>query len=197
MLKNAFDYCVALVGLIVLAPLLFAIALLIVMSNGWPIFFLQERPGKLGIPFKIIKFRTMSVERSGVIDPEKDSVRITRLGRLLRATSLDELPELINVLKGEMSLVGPRPLLMEYLARYTPEQSRRHLIKPGITGWAQINGRNAISWDEKFAMDTWYVDNQSFFLDLKILALTFGKVVGRRGISHGDHATMPSFKGKQ
>ena len=154
---------------------------------GRPVFFVQERPGLNGKPFKLVKFRTM---REGT---ESDGERLTRLGKLLRATSLDELPELWNVLRGEMSLVGPRPLLMRYLPRYTPEQARRHEMRPGITGWAQVNGRNALSWEQKFVYDVWYVDHQSFWLDMKILWLTIWQVIARRGINAEGEATMGEF----
>jgi lipopolysaccharide/colanic/teichoic acid biosynthesis glycosyltransferase len=163
---------------------------------GWPVFFKQKRPGLKGHPFLLVKFRTMTDERdeTGTLLP--DGSRLTSLGRFLRATSLDELPQLWNVLRGELSLVGPRPLLMQYLERYTPEQARRHEVLPGITGWAQINGRNAISWEEKFALDIWYVDNWSLKLDALILVRTFLRVLKRDGISREGHATMPEFLGK-
>lgn len=165
------------------------------IEHGSPAFFRQPRPGQKGRIFKLIKFRTMTSARDaqGALLP--DAQRLTRFGKWLRASSLDELPELINVLKGEMSLVGPRPLLVQYLARYSPEQARRHAVRPGITGWAQINGRNAISWEEKFRLDVWYVDHQSLRLDVKILALTLLKVVRREGISARGEATMPEFFG--
>jgi lipopolysaccharide/colanic/teichoic acid biosynthesis glycosyltransferase len=171
--------------------------LLVRVNMGAPVLFHQERPGLHGRPFILYKFRTMRDLRDveGRLLP--DEMRLTRLGRILRSTSLDELPELFNVLKGEMSLVGPRPLLMEYLNRYTPEQARRHEVKPGITGWAQVNGRNAITWEEKFKLDVWYVDNWNLGLDLKILGLTLIKVLKREGISAGGHATMPEFRGSQ
>jgi lipopolysaccharide/colanic/teichoic acid biosynthesis glycosyltransferase len=162
-----------------------------------PVLFRQIRPGKYAQPFTLLKFRTMTVARDihGQLLP--DGERITRLGRFLRACSLDELPQLWNVLRGDMSLVGPRPLLMQYLARYTPEQLRRHQVSPGITGWAQVNGRNALSWDEKFAMDTWYVDHWNLLLDARILAITLRKVLTRQGISNQNHATMPEFMGRE
>lgn len=174
-----------------------AISLLIRTRLGYPILFTQTRPGLHGKPFTIYKFRTMTDERDADGKLLPDSDRLTRLGRFLRSTSLDELPELFNVIKGEMSLVGPRPLLMQYLNRYTPEQARRHEVRPGITGWAQINGRNALSWEEKFALDVWYVDNCSLWLDIRIIALTIWKVFRREGISHQGEATMPEFKGTQ
>ena len=176
-------------------PVMLLVAGTLYLTSGVPIVFSQRRPGLWGKPFNMLKFRTMTNETGakGALLP--DSERLTRIGRFLRSTSLDELPELLNVLRGEMSLVGPRPLLMEYLERYTPEQARRHEVKPGITGWAQINGRNAISWEEKFKLDVWYVDNWSVWLDIKILALTVWKVIRRDGISAGAHATMPEFEG--
>lgn len=162
---------------------------------GRPIFYRQERPGYRGRPFLIYKFRTMTETRNAQGDLLPDTERLTRLGRFLRSTSLDELPELLNVVRGEMSLVGPRPLLMRYLSRYTPEQARRHDVLPGITGWAQVNGRNAVSWEEKFQMDVWYVDNQTFWLDLKILILTLWVIVTRKGINQTATVTMPEFTG--
>ena len=167
----------------------------VVIRIGRPIFFKQKRPGLKGEPFTFYKFRTMTncEDGNGNLLPDKD--RLTSFGKLLRKTSLDELPSLWNVLKGDMSLVGPRPLLMEYLPLYSIEQMRRHEVKPGITGWAQINGRNSISWEEKFKLDVWYVENQSIWLDFKIILLTIWKVLKREGISHGSEATMPKFKG--
>ena len=195
MFKRALNLAIAVPALIVLSPLLLGIALAIRVRMGSPVLFRQERPGLGGRPFRMLKFRTMSDLR----DPQgrllDDAHRLTPLGRWLRRTSLDELPELINVLKGEMSLVGPRPLLMEYLPRYTPEQARRHVVKPGITGWAQINGRNALSWEEKFALDLWYVEHRSLWLDCVILVRTIAAVVSGRGISADGHATMPEFQG--
>jgi len=164
---------------------------------GRPVLFKQMRPGLNAKPFYMYKFRTMTNEKDEQGNPLSDEQRLTRLGRFLRSTSLDELPELFNVLKGDMSLVGPRPLLMQYLARYTPEQARRHEVKPGITGWAQVNGRNAITWEEKFALDVWYVDNWSLWLDIKILAMTVVKVFKREGISAKGEATMPEFMGNE
>lgn len=194
-MKRFLDISAAFFGLILLSPLILLLIILIRMKLGSPICFTQIRPGLKGKPFKIIKFRTMTDTRDvdGRLLP--DSVRLTTFGRFLRSTSLDELPELWNVLKGDMSLVGPRPLLMEYLTYYSPEQARRHEVRPGITGWAQINGRNAISWEEKFKLDVWYVDNQTFLLDLKILILTVKKVFVREGISAEGEATMPKFTG--
>ena len=195
MMKRTFDIVLSLLGLIVLSPLLVIVALLVRWQMGSPVLFRQTRPGLHGKPFEMIKFRTMrdAVDAQG--KPLPDSERLTRLGRSLRATSIDELPELWNVLKGDMSLVGPRPLLMEYLPLYSTEQARRHEVRPGITGWAQVNGRNAISWEEKFALDVWYVDNRSLWLDLKVLWLTVLKVVSRQGISAAGEATMPKFTG--
>jgi len=193
--KRCFDFCVALIALVVLAPLFLLVALCVALFDGPPVFFSQLRPGLHGRPFRILKFRTMTHSRGGdgVLLP--DSSRLTRFGRVLRATSLDELPELWNVLKGDMSLVGPRPLLVEYLPLYTPVQARRHEMRPGLTGWAQVNGRNALSWEERFALDVWYVDNRSFWLDLRILWLTLRTVAAREGISHGGEATMSKFRG--
>jgi lipopolysaccharide/colanic/teichoic acid biosynthesis glycosyltransferase len=182
-------------ALLLLALPLLALAWLIRRKLGSPVLFRQMRPGMCGRPFIMIKFRTMTDERGPGGFLLADSQRLTPLGRFLRASSLDELPELWNVLKGEMSLVGPRPLLMEYLPLYTPEQARRHKVRPGITGWAQVNGRNAISWDEKFALDVWYVDHRSLWLDVKILWRTVRKVIVRDGISAAGDATMPKFSG--
>jgi len=192
-IKSLFDHSIALCGVIVLSPLFIGISLLVWLSIGRPLLFHQQRPGRSGRPFTLLKFRTMSERRdkSGVLLPDAD--RLTRVGRFLRATSLDELPQLWNVLRGDISLVGPRPLLMEYLSRYSPEQARRHDVLPGITGWAQINGRNALSWEEKFSLDVWYVENWSLMLDFKILANTLRRVVQRDGISNQGHATMPEF----
>jgi lipopolysaccharide/colanic/teichoic acid biosynthesis glycosyltransferase len=193
--KRAIDAVSAAILLVVLAPLMAVIALAVWASMGTPLFFVQDRPGQNGRVFRIVKFRTMSAARTreGVLLP--DAKRLTPLGRFLRATSLDELPELVNVLRGDMSLVGPRPLLVRYLDRYTPSQARRHVIRPGITGWAQVNGRNALSWEEKFALDLWYVDHVSFALDLKVLAMTFINALRRADVSHPGHATMPEFQG--
>ena len=195
-LKRLFDVVVSLTALVLLSPLLLLLAVWIRITMGSPVLFRQTRPGLHGKPFTMYKFRTMTDERDAEGNLLPDEQRLTRLGRFLRSTSLDELPELINVLKGEMSLVGPRPLLMKYLDRYTPEQFRRHEVKPGITGWAQVNGRNAISWEEKFKLDVWYVDNWNLWLDLKILLMTLVKVFRREGISHGSEATMPEFRGQ-
>jgi lipopolysaccharide/colanic/teichoic acid biosynthesis glycosyltransferase len=193
--KRWLDLGVALPAFLMCAPVMLALALLLRLSLGKGIFFCQQRPGLYGRPFKIYKFRTMTnaCDAQGRLLP--DAERLTRLGRFLRSASLDELPELFNVLKGDMSLVGPRPLLMQYLERYTPEQRRRHEVKPGITGWAQVNGRNAITWDEKFKLDVWYVDHQSLWLDVRIIARTILKVLKREGISQPGQATMEEFMG--
>jgi len=196
-IKRLFDIFSSIIGLLVLAPVILIIALLIHRKLGSPVLFYQVRPGKDEKPFEMIKFRTMrdAIDKDGM--PLPDSERITPFGNFLRNSSLDELPELWNVLKGDMSFVGPRPLLKEYLPLYSPEQARRHNVRPGITGWAQVNGRNAISWEEKFKYDIWYVENQSFWLDMKIIWMTIKKVIAREGISADDHATMPKFSGSQ
>jgi len=193
--KRLLDLVAAGSGIVLLLPLLALVALLVRTRIGSPVLFSQVRPGLGGRPFRIYKFRTMTDERDekGALLP--DERRLTRLGRFIRSASLDELPELFNVLRGEMSLVGPRPLLMEYLPLYTSEQARRHEVRPGITGWAQVNGRNAISWEEKFKLDLWYVDNRSFLLDLKILLMTVASVFRREGISQEGRATMERFTG--
>jgi len=193
--KRLLDIMVSAAAVFVLFPVLFIIALTVRLTMGKSIFFAQERPGIDRKPFRITKYRTMSNVRNKTGELCPDDVRITSFGRVLRRTSLDELPELINVLKGDMSLVGPRPLLMDYLTRYTPYQARRMEVKPGITGWAQVNGRNAIDWEEKFKYDVWYVDHVSFWLDLKILLMTVLKVFIKEGISYENHATMPGFIG--
>ena len=195
--KRVLDAAGAASGLVVLAPLLGAIAAAIKAAQGGPVFFCQERPGLGGGVFRLCKFRTMTVARGpdGSLLPDRQ--RLTRLGRWLREWSLDELPELVNVLKGEMSLVGPRPLLAKYLDQYTPEQARRHEVRPGITGWAQVHGRNAQSWEERFELDLWYLDHWSLWLDFKILLLTAAKVLRREGISAAGHETMPEFKGTE
>lgn len=195
--KRIFDLVVSLILLIILSPLFIIIAIAIYFTMGAPVLFKQVRPGLHGIPFTMYKFRTMTEDRDADGRLLPDEQRITRLGRFLRSTSLDELPELVNVLKGEMSLVGPRPLLMQYLPLYTPEQARRHEVLPGITGWAQVNGRNAISWEDKFKLDVWYVDNWSMSLDIRILLLTVWKVLLREGISQEGHATTQYFTGSQ
>jgi sugar transferase EpsL len=193
--KRLFDLLLTIPGLILVSPLLGITALLMLLTEGRPVLFSQPRGGLGGKVFWIYKFRTMREAYDEQGRPLPDDKRLSRLGKLLRATSLDELPELINVLRGEMSLVGPRPLMATYLERYSPEQMRRHEALPGITGWAQINGRNALTWEERFAMDVWYVDHWSFWLDLKILALTLMKVIQREGISQPGHVTMQEFAG--
>lgn len=192
-IKRAFDMAAAAIGLVVLSPVLLIISGLVFFKMGWPIFFTQLRPGFKGKPFRLIKFRTMADETDSAGALLPDSERLTPTGQFLRKTSLDELPELINVLLGDMSLVGPRPLLMEYLPHYSTEQARRHDAPPGITGYAQVHGRNALTWEEKFSLDTWYVDNMSFALDLKILWQTIGVVLGGKGVSASNHVTMPRF----
>jgi lipopolysaccharide/colanic/teichoic acid biosynthesis glycosyltransferase len=194
-MKRLFDMLAASLALLLLALPLLSLAWVIRRKLGSPVLFRQVRPGLQGRPFTMVKFRTMTDERGpdGALLP--DAQRLTPFGRFLRASSLDELPELWNVLKGDMSLVGPRPLLTEYLPLYTPEQARRHEVRPGITGWAQVNGRNAISWQDKFALDVWYVDNRSMWLDVRILWLTVRKVLVRDGISAPGDATMPKFEG--
>jgi len=194
-IKRVVDIVGASVGIILLAPVMLAVALLVLLTMGRPVLFRQQRPGLRGKPFTLYKFRTMRDARSASGELLPDELRLTTFGKWLRSTSLDELPELFNVLKGEMSLVGPRPLLMEYLPRYSPEQARRHEVKPGITGWAQVNGRNALTWEEKFRMDVWYVDHWNLWLDMKILLLTIWKVLKREGISAEGSATMPVFTG--
>jgi len=195
--KRAFDILVGVVFLALLSPVLIAIALVVRLRLGSPVLFRQTRPGLKGAPFEILKFRTMTDDRDGDGNLLPDAERLTRFGRFLRASSLDELPELWNVVRGDMSLVGPRPLLMEYLPLYDEEQARRHDVRPGITGLAQINGRNAITWEEKFAHDVWYVDHQSLWLDLKILVLTVGAVLRPRGISADNYTTMTYFEGSK
>ena len=192
-MKHIFDYMFGIVLWLIFSPVIVMLSMMIGVSIGRPVFFRQMRPGLRGRPFYIVKFRTMTDGRdsSGRLLP--DEKRITRFGLLLRSTSLDELPELYNVLKGEMSLVGPRPLLIEYLDRYTPEQFKRHDVKPGITGWAQINGRNAISWDQKFDFDLWYVQHHTFWLDVKIIAKTIIEAIRREGISQPGHVTAEKF----
>ncbi len=193
--KRLFDFIFALLALIILSPVIFLTAALVRVFIGTPILFIQKRPGYRSVPFRIYKFRTMT-ERVGTQgNPLPDSERLTRFGRILRALSLDELPELVNILRGEMSFVGPRPLLMEYLPRYSAEQARRHDVVPGLTGWAQVNGRNAISWEDKFKYDIWYVDHGSFWLDIKIIFMTVWKVIQREGISQEDRATAEVFMG--
>ena len=193
--KRLFDLLIAVPGLILISPILAVLAIAVRFTLGSPVLFRQRRPGYLARPFTLYKFRTMSNERDAEGNVMPDAARLTRFGRLLRSLSLDELPELFNVLKGEMSLVGPRPLLMRYLDRYSPEQARRHDVLPGITGWAQINGRNTNTWEQKFEYDVWYVDHGSFRLDTKILLITFWKVLTREGISQPGQATAGEFMG--
>lgn len=195
--KRALDLILTALGLVILAPVLLLLALLVRLAHGSPVLFSQTRPGYFGKPFKIYKFRTMTEARDAQGTLLPDAERLTGLGRFLRSSSLDELPELFNVLRGEMSLVGPRPLLMQYLTRYTPEQARRHAVLPGITGWAQVNGRNALTWEDKFRLDVWYVENWSVWLDLKILGMTVWKVLRREGISQPGHATAEEFIGSE
>ena len=194
-MKRLMDIIIAGAALVLLSPLLAILALAIMATMGRPILFRQLRPGREGKPFNIVKFRTMRAPRPGEAAVASDAVRLTRLGRFMRAASLDELPELWNVVRGDMSLVGPRPLLMQYLELYSPEQARRHEVRPGLTGWAQVKGRNALGWSEKFALDIWYVENHGLWLDLRILAMTVWQVVARRGISAEGFATMPEFRG--
>lgn len=193
--KRLSDIIFALVLVVILSPVLLVTCILVKLKLGSPALFRQERPGRRGKIFMMYKFRSMTEVRDENGELLPDSVRLTGFGKLLRKTSMDELPELFNILKGDMSFVGPRPLLVRYLDRYTPEQARRHEVKPGLTGWAQVNGRNAISWEEKFKLDVWYVDHWTLWLDLKILFLTFAKVFKREGISADNHATMEEFWG--
>ena len=195
MIKRLFDLLVSVTALLALSPVFLIIALLVRLYLGKPVFFRQTRPGLNEQPFEMIKFRTMLDARDAQGNLLPNHQRLTRFGRILRATSLDELPELWNVLKGDMSLVGPRPLLMEYLPLYNDEQRSRHRVRPGITGWAQVNGRNAISWEQRFELDNWYVKNRSFWLDIKILFLTLYKVISRSDINAGENVTMPKFQG--
>ncbi len=194
-MKRLFDLLVAVPAFILLLPVMFCVAVMVRIRLGGPVLFHQVRPGLNGRPFTMVKFRTMrdAVDRGG--NPLPDSERLTSFGRFLRSTSLDELPELVNVVQGNMSLVGPRPLLMEYLPRYSARQARRHEVRPGITGWAQVNGRNAISWQDKFEYDVWYVDNRSLLLDMKILWMTVAQVFRREDVSQPGHATMEVFMG--
>jgi sugar transferase EpsL len=195
--KRVTDFFFSAIALLVLAPLIAAVALTIRLSVGRPVLFRQTRPGHKGKPFTLLKFRTMTIARNsrGVLLP--DAERLTPIGKLLRHLSLDELPQLWNVFRGDMSLVGPRPLLMRYMNRYTPEQSRRHDVKPGMTGWAQVNGRNTITWPDRFAMDIWYVDHWNLLLDIRILLQTLWQVMKRSDISQQGHATMPEFLGSE
>ncbi|UMZ74713.1 sugar transferase [Natranaerofaba carboxydovora] len=194
-MKRLFDFIMSIMLIILFSPLLLIISALVGAKLGTPVLFIQKRPGLNGKPFNIYKFRTMTNETDEEGNLLPDEIRLTSFGEFLRDYSLDELPELFNVLKGDMSFVGPRPLKMEYLERYNTTQARRHEVRPGITGWAQVNGRNLLSWEEKFELDVWYVDNRSFWLDIKILWLTFVKVIKREGISAEGHATMPEFMG--
>lgn len=193
--KRVLDLLIATLFLVLFSPVLAVVACIVRAAIGKPIFFCQQRPGLNGRSFIIVKFRTMTDARDAQGRLLPDAERLPSFGRFLRSTSLDELPELWNVLRGDMSLVGPRPLLMQYLERYTPEQARRHEVRPGITGWAQINGRNALSWEQKFTLDVWYVDHLSFWLDVQIIALTAWKILRREGISQPGQATMEEFKG--
>ncbi|MFA5912397.1 MAG: sugar transferase [Burkholderiales bacterium] len=197
MLKRSFDFFVALILLIALAPLLALLAVVVRWKLGRPVLFAQLRPGLRGAPFHFYKFRTMSGARDAAGELLPDAARLTPVGQLMRKFSLDELPQLLNVLKGDMSLVGPRPLLMEYLPLYSERQARRHEVRPGITGWAQVNGRNALDWDERFEYDLWYVDHRSFWLDLRIITLTVWRVLRPQGISQPGQATMSKFTGSQ
>ena len=194
-MKRILDFVLSLLGLVMLSPVIVVLYVLIAIKMGRPVFFVQTRPGLAGKPFNMVKFRTMTDGRDDKGELLPDAQRLPRFGQFLRSTSLDELPELINVLKGEMSLVGPRPLLMEYLQKYSPEQARRHEVRPGVTGWAQVNGRNALSWEDKFKLDVWYVDNRSLLLDIKIIYLTVWQVVKRDNISQEGHVTMEKFRG--
>lgn len=196
-MKRSFDVLFSFAALLMLSPVLMLVAVAVRICIGNPIFFIQTRPGLYGKPFKLLKFCTMTDERDSEDDLLPDVFRLKPFGRFLRSTSLDELPELWNVLKGDMSLVGPRPLLMGYLPLYSPNQARRHEVRPGITGWAQINGRNALSWEEKFILDVWYVDNHSFWLDIKIIFLTVRQVLTRDGVNALNEATMPLFTGNE
>jgi lipopolysaccharide/colanic/teichoic acid biosynthesis glycosyltransferase len=195
LIKRVFDIIFVLIAVVLLLPVFIVVSIVIVISDGFPVFFTQFRPGKNGIPFKLYKFRSMKKAQDQKIELSTDGERITKFGNFLRRTSLDELPELFNVLEGKMSIVGPRPLLMQYLERYSDEQSRRHEVLPGITGWAQINGRNTISWEEKFHLDIWYVDQRTFFLDIRIILQTVWKVIKGEGVSQPGRATMDEFMG--
>jgi len=197
MIKRSFDIIAAFWGLLILSPVILCVAWMIRKKLGSPVIFQQIRPGLGGKPFNMVKFRTMRDLCDASGNPLADSERITPFGQFLRSTSLDELPELWNVLKGDMSLVGPRPLLMEYLPLYNSRQCRRHEVRPGVTGWAQVNGRNALSWDQKFELDVWYVENRSLLLDLKILLLTVKKVISRDGVSASGEVTMSKFTGNK
>ncbi len=195
LIKRVFDIIFALIAMVLLSPVFLVVSIVIVISDGFPVFFTQVRPGKNGVPFKLHKFRSMKKAQDQKIELSTDGERITKFGYFLRRTSVDELPELFSVLEGKMSIVGPRPLLMQYLERYSGEQARRHEVLPGITGWAQINGRNTISWEEKFRLDIWYVDHWTFCLDIKIILQTVWKVIKGEGISQPGRATMDEFMG--
>lgn len=194
-MKRLLDALTAVVAMLALSPVILAVAMLVRWRLGPPVLFRQRRPGLHGRPFQLVKFRTMLDERDQHGNPRPDSDRLTPFGRFLRSTSLDELPEFWNIMKGDMSLVGPRPLLTDYLPLYSPEQARRHDVRPGLTGWAQINGRNALTWDDKLALDVWYVDHRSLWLDIKILIMTVRTVLASEGISAAGDATMPRFTG--
>jgi lipopolysaccharide/colanic/teichoic acid biosynthesis glycosyltransferase len=194
---RAFDVAASAAALLVLSPVLAVLALVIVVTMGRPVLFTEQRAGRNQQPFRLVKFRTMRAPKPHEHGPEHDDVRLTAVGRFVRSTSLDELPTLWNVLRGEMAIVGPRPLPVRYLPRYSAAHARRHEVRPGITGWAQVNGRNALSWDERFDLDVWYVDHRSVRLDVRILARTVVTVARREGISHGEHATMPEFRGSR
>ncbi|MGG2014588.1 sugar transferase [Bacillus sp. S10(2024)] len=194
-MKRTFDLFISLFLLLCLSFVILVVAIFVRLKLGSPIIFKQQRPGLYGKPFYLYKFRTMTDEKDNKGNPLSDQVRLTTFGKFLRKYSLDELPQLLNVVKGDISLVGPRPLLMEYLPLYTSEQAKRHHVKPGITGWAQVNGRNAITWEEKFELDVWYVNNQSFLIDMKILFLTLIKVFKSEGINQDGHVTMERFRG--
>lgn len=193
--KRIFDVVFSFLVLLLLSPLMLLLGIALIFVQGLPVFFSQERPGLESKLFRLSKFRTMRDQVGPDGKPLPDEERITRLGKFLRRSSLDELPEFFNVLKGDMSVVGPRPLLVQYLDRYTPEQARRHAVLPGVTGWAQVNGRNALTWEDKFKLDVWYVDNWSFWLDIRIIWMTIWKTLGGEGISQPGHATMPEFMG--
>jgi sugar transferase EpsL len=197
MVKRAVDLVISTIALVVAAPLIGVVATAIRIADGKPILFRQQRPGLNGTPFNVLKFRTMRPLPSSTVAGASDSDRLTKLGIFLRATSIDELPQLLNVLRGDMSIVGPRPLLMDYLPRYTVEQARRHCVRPGLTGWAQVNGRNAITWEDKFRLDVWYVDNQTLWLDMRIIAMTVITALRREGINQKGRATVEPFGGSR
>ncbi|NMC99173.1 MAG: sugar transferase [Bacteroidales bacterium] len=196
-IKSLIDFLFSFIGLLLLSPIFLLVTLVLALSNSGQPFFIQKRPGKNGRPFMLIKFKTMNDKKDESGNLLCDFERLTPIGKFLRKSSLDELPQLLNVLKGDMSIVGPRPLLMEYLPLYSPEQARRHEVKPGITGWAQVNGRNAITWEDKFKYDVWYVDNCSFLLDIKILFMTFLKVITSEGVNLKSDVTAEKFTGMQ